>query len=488
VLKAEYEMVEPEHFLKKFVQPETVAVVGASNNPGRNNYHLVGNLINLGYEGRIYPVNPKEKEICGIKSYSSVLEIEEVVDLAVIGVSAALTPDVVEDCARKGIKRITLIAGGFSEIGPEGKQIEKKMRLLLKENGMRAIGPNALSPINVQGKFAVSFHELKKIEPGNLSLIFQSGLYEPAFEWMLTDFNFHFNKLIDLGNKMDITEVDALDYLIGDPHTSVIGIHTESIAGDGRTFFRLLNTAREKGKRVIVIKTGRTPAGAKAAASHTGAMVRGSDVVFDGVLKQTGALRVDTIEEFFDLTRSTDRYGALSPRGNRIAVAMLPGGLGVMITDLCERSGLSMADIGPATVEKLKILFPSWEIAPNPWDLGVTMQFKDPVTVYGTWIQAMAQDPAVDMVAFQLYSKMLLLPREFFNIFIQAAQAGKPTAVWIMGMESGGSENLKWLEENGVGVFRCPEKAIKSLVALHRLCSAASRLKGKAYERDRIIR
>lgn len=466
-------MRDSKHFLEKFIYPESVAIVGASNNPGRSNYHLVGNLIHLGFEGRIYPVNPKEKEICGLKSYSSVLEIEEVVDLAVIGVSSSLTPDVIQDCAQKGIKRITLIAGGFSEIGPEGKNIEKKMKALLKENGMRAIGPNALSPINVQGKFAVSFHELKKIEPGHLSLIFQSGLYEPAFEWLLTEFNFHFNKLIDLGNKMDITEVDALDYLIDDPCTSVIGIHTESIAGDGRIFLQLLNKARQRGKRVIVIKTGRTPAGAKAAASHTGAMVRGSDVVFDGVLKQTGALRVDTIEEFFDLTRSTDRYAALSAKGNRIAIAMLPGGLGVMITDLCERSGLSMADIGPETVEKLKTLFPSWEIAPNPWDLGVTMQFKDPVTVYGTWIKAMAEDPEVDMLAFQLHSKMLLLPKAFFKLFVQASEVGKPTAVWIMGKESGGNENLKWLEENGVGVFRCPEKAIKSLVTLYRLSPAA---------------
>ncbi len=462
-------MTDSEHFLKKFVEPESVAIIGASNNTERNNYHLVGNLINLGYEGRIYPVNPNEKEILGLKTYTDVKKIEEVVDLAVIGVSAAMTPKVLKECAEKGIKRVTLIAGGFSEIGREGKEIQQKMSDLLQEYGMRAIGPNALSPINVQGKFAVSFHELKKIEPGNLSLIFQSGLYEPAFDWLLSDFNFHFNKLIDLGNKMDINEVDALSYLISDPFTSVIGIHMESIGGSGRRFFNLLHEAREKGKQIVVLKTGRTPIGAKAAASHTGAMVRGSDRVFDGALKQVGAIRVDTTEAFFDITRALDRFVGILPKGNRVAIAMLPGGLGVMITDLCERSGLTMAEISESTLEMLEKVFPSWDIAPNPWDLGVTMQFKDPVTVYGTWIKAMTADPNVDMLAFQLHDKMLLLPREFFNMFVKAARAGKPTALWITGKEPGCHEALKWLEDNNVVVFRSPEKAIAGLVALYQL-------------------
>ncbi|MFO7964616.1 MAG: CoA-binding protein [Desulfobacterales bacterium] len=462
-------MTKSEHFLKKFVEPESVAIIGASNNPARNNYHLVGNLINLGYGGRIYPVNPRESEISGLKTYSNVEDIEEIVDLAVIGVSAVVTPSVLEACAKKGIKRVTLIAGGFSEIGSEGKKIQRRMHELLNHYGMRAIGPNALSPINVHGKFAVSFHELKKIEPGRLSLIFQSGLYEPAFEWLLSDFNFHFSKLIDLGNKMDINEVDALEYYISDPFTSVIGIHMESIAGDGRRFYDLLHAAAREKKQVVVLKTGRTPAGAEAAASHTGAMVRGNDRVFDGALKQAGAIRVDTTEDFFDVTRALDRFYGVVPKGNRVAVAMLPGGLGVMVTDLCERSGLSMARTEKATVEKLEKAFPSWEIAPNPWDLGVTMQFKDPVTVYGTWIQAMATDPNVDMLAFQLHSKMLLMPEEFFSLFTAAAKVGKPTAVWINGIEPGENDALKWLEENQVAVFRFPEKAIAGLVALYRL-------------------
>ena len=462
-------MTASEHFLEKFVAPSSVAIVGASNNGFKNNYHLVGNLINLGFEGRIYPVNPKEKEVLGIKAYPSVMDIEEVVDLAVISVSQAFTPGVLEECAKKGIKRVTLIAGGFSETGGEGKTIQNRMKQLLKENNMRAIGPNALSPINVQGKFAVSFHEIKKINPGNLSLIFQSGLYEPAFEWLMSDFNFRFNKLIDLGNKMDINEVEALDFLIKDPPTKIIAIHMESFGGDGRAFFNLLRTAREIGKRVIIIKTGRTSAGAKAAASHTGAMVKGSDVVFDGALKQAGALRVDTIESFFHVAKALDRLGDFSPPGNRVAVAMLPGGLGVMVTDLVERSGLKMAKIGNGAIKKLEKVFPGWDVEANPWDLGVTMQFSDPVTVYGAWMDAMVEDPNVDMLAFQVHQRMLMLGKDLAEIFVRAAKAGKPTAMWMNGKEPGTDDTLKWIEDHGVPIFRFPEKAIQGLVALYHL-------------------
>ena len=348
------------------------------------------------------------------------------------------------------------------------------MKQLLRENNIRAIGPNALSPINVQGKFAVSFHEIKNINPGNLSLVFQSGLYEPAFEWLLSDFNFRFNKLIDLGNKMDINEVDALDYLVKDSVTRVIGIHMESIGGDGRDFFRLMREARDKGKRVVIIKTGRTLAGAKAAASHTGALVQGSDAVFDGALKQVGAIRVDTIESFFHVTRALDRFGQLSPSGNRIAIAMLPGGLGVMVTDLCERSGLRMAEAGSAAIEKLRKIYPGWEIAPNPWDLGVTMQFNDQISVYGTWIEAMTEDENVDVLAFQVHQRMLMLGKDFLEILVRPVKAGKPTAIWMNWKEAGTNDLLKWLEDNGVPVFLFPEKAIQGLVALYQLTRPAT--------------
>lgn len=458
-----------EHFLARFFEPESVAIVGASNNPMRVNYHLVANLIKLGFRGRIYPVHPTEKDVLGLKVYPSVKDIPETVDLAVIGVSYAVTPQVLKECVDKGIKRVTLIAGGFSEAGKEGKRVQAEMASMVRQNGIRALGPNALSPINVKAGLCISFHAIESIKPGGLSLIFQSGLYEPRSGWLLNDFNCHLNKLIDLGNKMDLNEVDALSYLVDDPDTHVIGIHLESIGGDGREFLRLIRKASTQGKRVVVLKSGRSEAGKKAALSHTGALVEGNDRVFDGAMRQCGALRAHSLEDFFDLTRALERFGSLSLKGNRVFIATFPGGEGVIVTDLLEHEGLRLAEPGSATLEKLRAIFPAWDIPANPWDLGLTIQFHNPASIYPTVLGAMVAEPEVDAMAIQIHPETLLLPKELMGIFSRAADAGKPIALWLAGMESGRHENLMWLEERGVPVFPSPEKAVRALAALHRL-------------------
>jgi len=466
---------KPEHILSRFLEPESVAIIGASSNPHRINYHLVANLLNLGFRGRIYPVHPKEKEILGLRAYPSVKDIDETVDLAVIGVSHSVTLGVLRECVQKGIKRVTLIAGGFSETGEEGRKIQAQMSDMIKQSGIRAIGPNALSPINVPANFCISFHPIQSMKPGGLSLIFQSGLYEPRFSWLLSDFNYHINKVIDLGNKMDVNEVDALSYLVQDPSTQVIGIHLESIGGDGRAFLRLIREASAQKKRVVVLKSGRSEAGAMAAASHTGALVQGSDRVFDGAMRQCGALRAHNLEEFFDLTRALERFGSLSLKGNRIFLATFPGGEGVIATDLCEQEGLRLAEVHSTTVEKLRPVFPPWNIPPNPWDLGVTVQFNDPGKVFETLIEAMIEDPNVDGLAVQMHHTTLLLPNELLGVLERPVHVQKPLVVWLAGMESGRHESLEWLEERQVPVFPSPEKAIRALSALHRLSRGTER-------------
>ena len=174
------------HFLHKFFYPESVALIGASTNPFRPSYHLVGNQIKLGYKGRIYPVHPTEKEILGVKAYPSVTIIEEIVDLAVIAVSCAQTPKILQECIAKGIKRVVLVAGGFSEAGEEGRKTQHQMLELVRKGECRAIGPNALSPINPRHNFAISFHPIEQLKTGGLSLIFQSGLSEPRLRWLLS--------------------------------------------------------------------------------------------------------------------------------------------------------------------------------------------------------------------------------------------------------------------------------------------------------------
>lgn len=458
-----------EHSLHKFFYPESLALIGASANPQRPSYNLVSNQVKLGYQGRMYAVHPTEKEILGVKAYPRVMDIEEIVDLAVIAVPHAQTPRILQECIDKGIRRMVLVAGGFSEIGEEGKKIQQQMRELVRKSGVRAIGPNALSPINPPHHLAISFHPVEQLKTGGLSLIFQSGLYEPRLQWMFSSFNLHLNKLIDLGNKMDLNEVDALSYLVFDPLTRVIGLHLESLEGDGRKFLEFIHQASVLGKRVVVLKSGRTEEGARAAASHTGAIVKGDDRVFDRLLKQHGAIRAYTIEEFFDLTRALERFGPLTLKGDRIAVAALPGGEGVIMTDLVQQEGLTMARAGEKTIQKLKPIFPPWEISANPFDLGVALQFNDSIRVYETLVAALSEDENVDALHIQIPHQILFLPKEILKLFHRAPALGKPLALWVAGMEPGTHETLQWLEDNGVPVFPTPEKAIRALSALHQL-------------------
>lgn len=455
------------HFLEKFLYPESVAVVGASRNPLRPNHHLVANLIRLGYPGKIYPVNPEAGDILGIKAYPDLGSIEGPVDLAVLAVPHTLTFSLLKDCLAKKIDRVTIVAGGFSETGERGKKIQREMADFLRKNGIRAIGPNALGPLNAATNFAISFFPVQKLKSGGLSFIFQSGLYEPRLEWLFSDFNLHLAKLIDLGNKMDVHEGDALEYLSRDPETRVIAVHLESIEGNGRAFFRLLReTARQK--RVVVLKSGRTAEGAAMAASHTGVLVKGSDAVFDAALRQAGAIRAQNIEEFFDLARALERFGALTLKGNRLAVATLPGGEAVVVTDLCRQLGFSLARFSAETRAKLKPVFPPWDISGNPFDLGVTLQFHNPLKVYETLLEAAAADPNVDGLVVQLPSRTFSVPEDFRQVFAGAAMKDKPIALWLAGTPSGRHEFLEWLEERNLVVFPSAERALQALQALRR--------------------
>lgn len=455
------------HFLDKFLFPKSVAIVGASRNPWRINYHLVANLINLGYEGEIYPVNPEAQEILGLPAYPSLKSINAPIDLVVIAVSHKFTLSILKEALEKGIKSVTVVAGGFSETGPEGRLVQKEMAQMVKSNGARAIGPNALSPINTAINFAISFHPIKELKKGSLSLIFQSGLYEPRLDWLFTDFNLHLNKLIDLGNKMDINEVEVLNYLIQDPTTKVIGIHLESIEGPGREFWHLLQEGA-KNKHIVILKSGRTEAGAKAATSHTGVIVQGNDYIFDAALRQAGAIRAQNIEEFFDLVKALERFGPLLLKGNRLAIGTLPGGEAVVVTDICHLEGFTLAPLEKETQQKLKAISPPWDISGNPFDLGVTLQFHDPLRVYPTLLEAFLTDKNVDAIALQLPPRVTDLPRDYFQNFIQDFHGQKPVALWMAGVYPGRSESLTWLEHKGLPIFPSPEKALKALSALYR--------------------
>jgi acyl-CoA synthetase (NDP forming) len=455
------------HFLDLFFNPKSVAIVGASRNNDTVNYFLVSNLVNLGFPGKVYPVNPNAAEIMGLKAYPRVTSIEDDVELAVISVPARITLDIVKDCVAKKVKGLTIIAGGFSEIGAEGRKIQGEIRRLLQENGIRAIGPNALSPINSANNFVIGFRPTSRLPRGGLSFIFQSGLYQPRLEWLLNEFHLNMAKLIDLGNKMDINEVDALEYLAQDEDTTVIAMHLESIAGDARKFMHIMKETT-RNKPVIVLKSGRTTAGAKAASSHTAAIIRSSDSVVDAALKQAGAIRVSGLDEFFDLAKAFE-YLPL-PQGNRVAITSYSGGEGVFTTDCAQLNGLELAELGQGTYDKLSQLFPPWPIPVNPFDTGVAGQFHS-FDVVNSYVEAIVDDPNVDCAAVQVGIPPQLAAsstgRQLLKPYADLIARGKPVTVWVMDPDSSVSMPND-LETHRIPIYPSAERAVRALGALWR--------------------
>ena len=453
--------------------PDSIAVVGASRNPSTPNYNLLANLVRLKFPGRLYPVNPNVPEIDGMKAYPSLKSIEDEIDMVVSSVPAAATLDVIKDCVEKKVKVVVIVSGGFSEVGQDGRKVQEEIALLLKRAGIRAIGPNCLSPINTSNNLVIGFDPHEKLNRGSTSFILQSGFYEPRLEWIFWDLNLGVSKLVDLGNKIDINEVDSLEYLARDPTTKVIAIHLESIAGDSRRFFDLLKeTAKEK--PTVVLKSGRTEAGAAAVSSHTGAIVKGSPEVFDSALGQAGVVRAYNLEEFFDYAKVFEFLYPLKLTGNRIAITCLSGGEGAIVTDMCRERGFLLAKVNSETYGKLQEVGPPWKIPPNPFDVGVSGQFH-PMEVYQAFFEAMTEDTNVDCIAAQLPTfRSVSIPDNIMRIFlgpIFRARSKKPVVVWLMEEAQRYRTPIQFLEENRIPVYPTADRAIKALSALHRYTS-----------------
>lgn len=462
-----------EHFLHRFFNPRSVAVVGASTNRFTPNYQLVNNLVNLGYEGKVYPVNPKTEEMFDLKVYKTVSEIDNYIDLVVISIPAHSVLQAVRELPDGRIGGVVLITGGFSEIGEEGRRVQQEIATLLKGKGIRTMGPNVLSPVNSYQNFAISFFPLKGLPRSGISFIFQSGMYEPRFNWILSDFHLGISKLIDLGNKMDVNEVDALEYLAEDPETKAIFIHLESIKGDPRRFFNILRTA-VRTKPVVVLKGGRTGEGARAVATHTGSIVSGNDAVFDSAMRQVGAIRVDTLDDFLYCAKA---FSCLPPlKGNRIAIATFPGGEAVLAIDYCMQNGLVIARPGQSSYDRLKAAFPAWEIPLNPFDFGICYTFHTMQNNHGIFVEAMLQDENVDCMCMQLPPDMYPInPETFCAPFLKAKEQGKPLVVWPPYMLRLDGDLITYLEKNAVPVYPSGAIAIRTLAALnqYRLYSKA---------------
>jgi acetyl coenzyme A synthetase (ADP forming)-like protein len=446
-----------------FFEPKSVAVVGASRTPGKIGNFILRNLVTLGYAGRIFPVNPQAHEVEGLRSYPSVASIPEAVELAVIAVPAHLVLEVMKDCQEKAVKGVVVISSGFSEAGKEGIARQRELVRLAAESGIRIIGPNTTGILNPAGRFTTTFVDLKGVKSGGIGFVAQTGIFAGMmFQWIFSSQHFGLSKVIGLGNKADVADQDALDYLAQDEATRVVIMYLEGVT-DGRRF---LESAKKlvRRKPLVVIKGGKTEEGARAAHSHTGSLA-GRDEIFEALFKQTGAIRVGDFEELLDFGK-TFSYQPI-PRGNRLGIISLSGGAGVMATDAALEYGLVLAHLGQSTLARVKEKMPSWASPANPLDVEPLSETLKQEGAYRLSLEAVLSDPGVDLAV--LVMTTFRMSRVHADYVTDAARAHpeKPVAVCIIGEAAIYSQLFQVMEEANIPVFVGVRRAVASLAALY---------------------
>lgn len=430
-------------------------MVGASASPGKWGNNILKNLLDSGFEGEVYPVNPRENEIMGRTCYPSVLDIPGPVDLAVIAIPGSLVFRVTEECGKKGIPGIIMITAGFSETGDEGRRLEKKLIEIVERYSMRLVGPNSLGVVNSAIRMNASIIS-RLPNPGGISFITQSGTLGLALADWTMEMGLGLHIVVSTGNKSNIDDVDLLEYLDEDPNTKVIAMYVEGI-NRGREF---MNVAKRISKPILAVKAGRTESGSKAVFSHTGSLA-GSDKVYSAAFKQAGIIRVENIDDLFDSALALSVQPA--PRGKRVGILSNGGGASIIASDACERMGLDIPELQPDTREKIKELVIGFASARNPVDTAGMATYD----LYNGIVRQMLLDPNIDaMIVIYVHTVMwdASIPARAI-VDIHRGTCSKPViACWMGGA---GTENgVDILKEGGLPNYPVPERAVKALASL----------------------
>lgn len=386
--------------LENFFKPNSMAVIGASREEGKVGHSVLKNILQYGYKGKVYPVNPKAKQILGLKTYPRVSKIKNKVDLAIIIVPAKYILSVIEDCGRKRIDSSIIISAGFKESGKKGSRLEREVLKRAKSLKMRVMGPNCLGLIDTSSKLNASF-AASMPSRGNIAFFSQSGaLCTAILDWS-SSVNLGFSKFISLGNKMDIDEIDLLLALGQDRKTKVILGYLEGI-NKGIEFMEAARKVSLR-KPVIITKAGGTGAGARAASSHTGTLA-GSETAYTAAFRQSGIIRVETVRELFDYAIAFSSQPL--PRGRNLAVITNAGGPGILAADATEKSILKMASFSQGTIQNLRENLPPAAALYNPVDV-----IGDaPAALYEKAGETVFADPGVDSLL------AILTPQEMTEV------------------------------------------------------------------------
>ncbi len=451
--------------MRKFVEPESVALFGVSSQRvGENARNILQNLLDCGYRGKLYPVNPNAAEILGVKAFPRIADVPAPVDLAVINLPRSLVPGVVQEFVQHGIRSIIIATQGFADAhDEEGRNLQKQLDELVRQSGARIVGPNSLGTANAFINFSSSYAnlEMQKVPVG---VVCQTG----AFLFRFGEAVF-VGKAIDLGNACDVSFADALEYFAQDDQVKVVALHIEGVR-DGRSFIEAASRATRI-KPVVALKTGGSPYAAGPVQSHTGSLV-GRDEVWQAAFKKSGVIRVSDIDEFGDAVRA---FSTLPPmRGGRVAFASISGGLGIVGIDACHRYGLQIARFSDRTMGQIAALCPVWQGVGNPADIwpAFIVQKQPLGKLLTESMSAVLSDPGVNALVLIWNVLLRHTATQLGEVVPQIARAfpHKPVVCSLFGAYA--EEAMKELgKHDGIMATYTPERAVRALGLLHRYYS-----------------
>ena len=459
--------------LSLFFEPRSVAVFGSMREPQGEGITAMRNMDDFGFRGRLYPISRSSAEVLGTRAYQTVDAVNEPIDLALVITPPPTVLPIVEQCGRKGIGAVIVATEGFAETGPEGAELQRQLVETAHRYGTRLLGPNTLGVLNAAHNLVTGAYRIGSNKPpvGGVSYCSQTGFLTFGVH-PIRDLGHPISKICDFGNKCDVNEADLLPYLADDPSTNVICMHLEDIR-DGERFSRAAREAVAR-KPVLILKPGRSEAGARAASSHTGSLA-GDDLVYENAFKQAGVIRLRTWREYWDIPKALSLQPL--PKGNRVAIITATGGAGVMLTDAATEAKLVPATFASATCGQLERLSP--RLAKNPVDVGPQMSLRDdPFTIYEEVVPLVLFDPNVDCLTIVCHFGQPIV-KVLTGLAPQISRIGKPVTIFGYGIDLPDMQkSAREIEALGLPAYLDLETAVKALA----VGAAYSRIRARLAE------
>jgi len=466
--------------IEQLVNPHSIAIVGASNDPKSISGQPMRFLQQHGYGGTLYPVNPKYEEIAGVRCYRQIADLPQTPDLALILVAARRVPDMLRQCGEQGIAYAIVYSSGFAEAGEAGADLQHEMVEVAKTYGIRVIGPNCQGMVSTGADVYAGFGAPFGVNyrAGGLSLISQSGGFGCALLLMADELGLGIRHFITTGNEADVSLLDLVDACIADSQTSLIATYIEGLK-DAHRLVDIATHALDAGKPILAWKVGNTVAGAKAAASHT-ANLGGSSALYRAAFRQTGIIEVTDVADLVDYAKAFEPQRL--PRGKRIAVVTLSGGAGILITDVCAERGMSLPTLSEATLARLRPIVPGFASLANPIDLTAGI-LADP-KIFSDALQIIADDPEIDIVAIMAAAASgdvaLAMAQEIVRVY---RVTDKPVMLAWNARRDMAEAAYRTIEEGGVPLYPTPVRCGRACAALSDYADARRRLRTRGADR-----